>query len=160
METSENTDYIMDPEKLEIVRDTWESLKDRKIEVSQEHYKLLFTEHPEIAPLFTTEQELQSIRFTDSLDYIIGHFLDTSQKEEIVHYYKMKGFKHKAFKVRKKHYPFVVDALKRAIANVMGETYTPEVREAWEQFIQTIGDIMLNGSRQQYLPKLKKKKTA
>ncbi len=146
--------HLFTEEEIIILQNTWESLGDRKIEVPDRHYNYLFANHPEIKDMFTTEAHLQNARFINSLNQIIPNL---DQAESVHHYYKTLGFTHKAYKVRKKHYPLIINSIKHALADVFADEFVDELKDTWYKFVDTIGEIMLEGTKAQYLPKLKKK---
>lgn len=145
---------MFDSEEIKILQSSWDSIED-KIRIPQEHYKYLFKNHPELMPLFTTESKIQHQRFLNSYDNVIRNLDNT---EEVMHYYKVLGFQHKAYKVKRKHYPIIVKSVLNAISIVFGDKFEGELKSAWENFINTIAETMMSGLKLQYIsPKSKKR---
>lgn len=148
---------MFDSEEIKILQSSWDSIED-KLRIPQEHYKYLFKNHPELKPLFTTESEIQQQRFLNSYDNVIRNL---DKNEEVMHYYKVLGFQHKAYKVKRKHYPLVANSVINAFSIVFGDEFEGDLKKAWENFINTIAEIMMSGLKLQYIsPKSKKRMEA
>lgn len=104
-------------------------------------YQNLFTDYPEIKPLFiNTDMEQQGKKLFDSLVLVVENVRHPELLRKAL---KELGKRHIKYQVLPSHYPLVGDSLLKTLKCYLGSEWTPEVKQAWNDAYQTISNIML-----------------
>jgi hemoglobin-like flavoprotein len=132
----------MTPEHVALTQQSFAAVADRLDDLGRCFYEHLFATNPELRPMFTTDLEIQQGKFTDQLTEIITSIsnLDTFVGEA-----RALGKRHVEYGVRARHYAPVGAALLAAFADVLGDDFTPDVREAWQLAYNLVAETMQQG---------------
>nr|WP_281377001.1 globin domain-containing protein [Deinobacterium chartae] len=118
------------------------ALQRRRL-LGQRFYRQLFDRHPELRTLFSDDLAAQERKLEETLDVFAG---DLSRWEALRPAMRRLGGRHVGYGVRPEHYTQVGEALLGALAEVLEESFTPEVRAAWERVYGLLTQEMLRGA--------------
>lgn len=111
-------------------------------------YARLFAEHPEVQSLFKTDPQRQSAHLAAALALVVRNLDRIEMLEGPL---KQLGAMHVDFGARPEHYPIVCRLIVETIAEVSGESLTPELRADWTDAMSTIAAMMLRGASERVL---------
>ncbi|WP_035608314.1 globin domain-containing protein [Haloferula sp. BvORR071] len=103
-------------------------------------YEQLFALDPGLSPLFKTDVELQSIKLMSMLGSAVELLDAPAELEETL---IELGSRLSEYGLRPRHYATIGSALTTMLEEVLGETYTLEVRQAWVALYHRIAGTML-----------------
>jgi len=129
----------MTPEKIALVRSSWQQVLPIKDTAAQLFYGQLFELDPSLRPMFKGDMVEQgrklmtiintAVNSLDNLGPILGAV------EEM-------GRRHVGYGVTEAHYDTVGSALIWTLGKGLGEQFTPEVKEAWVETYTTLASAM------------------
>ncbi len=129
----------MELTRVELVQNSFETLKAAPEETALLFYARLFATHPEVKPLFTTPLAEQAHKFMRMLDLIVTGL---HRPITIIGEVKSLGERHAAYGTRPAHYQAVGAALLWTIEQRLGPAFTPAVRDAWHEAYFLIAGLM------------------
>jgi len=106
-------------------------------------YERAFAADPALAGMFTADPAVQRARFAAELAEIVRsiHAIDTFQPAA-----RALGIRHRGYGVRAAHYRLMGGALLAALADAMGDGWTPDAEEAWTLAYNLIAETMMAGA--------------
>ncbi len=144
----------MQQKTIDIVKATTPVVKEHGTKITQRMYEIAFEERPDMRKFFenTWMKDVDSGRkqagkLAQSVYAYASHIdeLDklTQAVEQIAH-------AHVDSKVIPETYPVIGECLIAAMKDVLGDTATPEIIEAWTEAYQVLADIFINRESQIY----------
>jgi len=126
---------------VELIRESFNNdIAPKADELVEFFYSDLFSRYPEVTPLFeNTDMASQKKKLLSSLKFLVDNLEDTPAVADAL---TSLGKRHAAYNVKAEHYPMVADSLLVALADIMGDKWTPELREAWTDLYMTAAGIM------------------
>ncbi|GGJ27628.1 globin domain-containing protein [Deinococcus roseus] len=128
---------------LQLIRQTFHDLipQDPEMEVffGDVFYRRLFSQHPELQPLFHTQLAEQAHRLVTMLRWMVDHISEPATFAAQVH---ALGERHLKYGVKPEHYDQVGEALIWVLQETLGEDFTPAAREAWTETFGLIASTM------------------
>jgi len=106
-------------------------------------YDRLFEIAPQTRSLFSGEMALQRMKLIQTLTVVV-HSLD--ELDKIAPAIENLGRRHVAYGVSPEHWDYVGVALVDALADVFGEAFTDDVREAWTAAYSLIATTAINAA--------------
>ncbi|MCM1982604.1 globin family protein [Lyngbya confervoides] len=107
-------------------------------------YENLFTDYPAAKPLFaSTDLPAQRKKLIASLVYVVENL---KNPEALTSALKGLGARHVKYGALPEHYPLVGNTLLKTFAQMIGQNWTPEVRQAWVEAYGVITEVMLEGA--------------
>lgn len=126
---------------IELLERSFSLVKERGTDFTQTFYQNLFTDYPEVQPLFVHSQmEEQGKKLFSSLVLTIESL---RQPEILTATLKGLGTKHIKYGVLPEHYPMVGNSLLKSLESFLGENWTEEVKKAWTEAYTAIAQLML-----------------
>jgi hemoglobin-like flavoprotein len=129
----------MTPEKILLVRSSWQQVLPIKDTAAELFYGRLFELDPSLRPMFKGDMVEQgrklmmiintAVNSLDNLGPILGAVEDM-------------GRRHVGYGVTEEHYDTVGSALIWTLGKGLGEQFTPAVREAWVETYTTLASAM------------------
>jgi len=123
-----------------IVKGTAPLLKEKAAAVTTRMYELMFSNHPEVKPLFVNAPNNQNeilarsiIAYSENIDNLAA--LDGALDKIAQH--------HLNTKVKQEHYPIVAEALLQAMVEVLGDVVTDEILNAWKEAYWFLADVLI-----------------
>lgn len=131
----------MTPQAKALVRHSWKTLEGREARLSQLFYDRLFVVAPAQRALFANvDMAGQGRKFTDMLAAIV-RLLD--HPVAFVQEARSLAERHTTYRVQAADYGPVGEALLYAFAEVLGEEFSPDVREAWTEAYRYAASVMV-----------------
>jgi hemoglobin-like flavoprotein len=131
------------PEQIAAVQRSFAVALERREELATVFYERLFAREPAVRPLFSTDPAEQRAKFVDELTEIVRSI---SALDEFVPRTLDLGARHTGYGVRTSHYEPVGASLLDALASVLGDAFTADLREAWAQAYDLVAETMMEGA--------------
>jgi hemoglobin-like flavoprotein len=133
----------MTPEQITLVQSSFERLGPQLPAVATRFYQELFGRDPALRPLFTTDLELQKVRFAEKLTEIVRSM---PRLDELLGHTRGLGARHAGYGVRVRDYQTVGTALLDALAAVLGDSFDGPTCQAWTLAYNLVAETMLEGA--------------
>jgi hemoglobin-like flavoprotein len=133
----------MTPEQIAVVQSSFARLGPQAPALAVQFYRELFRRDPALRPLFTTDMEVQQVRFAEKLAEIVQAI---PRLDELLAHTRDLGARHVAYGVRVADYRTVEHALMDALGVVLGDDFDATTREAWTVAYNLVAEIMLEGA--------------
>lgn len=125
--------------QMELVRSSFTEAVDRRDDFATFFYACLFDISPEMRPLFGGDMETQAQRFTEMIAVAInGQNGDRGPSEAL----QMLGSSHRRADIETGHYAPFGRALVWSLQQTLGNDFTPEMKQAWEDWYETVAQTM------------------
>jgi hemoglobin-like flavoprotein len=134
----------MSPQQTYHIRKSFAIVEEHSHIAALVFYRRLFTLAPELRPLFKTDIEVQARKLMDMLGVLITMIERAAALEAEL---RELGARHAAYGVRNSHYQIVGRALLDMLAEVCGNAFTPEVRDAWTALYDAVSAGMKAGAQ-------------
>lgn len=133
-----------DDQRILRVEESFLILRKSKSAFTEAFYKHLFSEAPEIIPLFkNTSMEVQSEKLYESLILLVENLRNPELLASVL---KPLGKTHVNYGVNSNHYPIIGKCLLDTLEQYLKEAWTPEVKKAWEDTLTAVVSLMLEGA--------------
>jgi eukaryotic-like serine/threonine-protein kinase len=119
-----------------------DSLGERRGELGRRFYDSLFTNHPDLRPLFPAEMTGQQRKLEDALELVV-HRLNSS--ETLVPLLEDLGRRHADYGVKPEHFETVGHQLLATLEELSGPTWTDDLRRTWAHAYDRIAHVMVRG---------------
>ncbi len=129
---------------VELLEQSFESVKGSGAEFAEQFYANLFSDHPTVKPLFdSTHMEAQGQKLFDSLVLVADAL---RQPEVLGSALRGLGTRHVKYGALPEHYPMVGGSLLKTFEAVLGTDWTAEVQQAWVDASGAVTELMLEGA--------------
>ena len=118
----------MNERQIELVQATFRLVQPIASDAARIFYTRLFELDPSLRPLFRHDLGEQGSKLMTALAFVVRSL---HTPDVILPIVRDLGRRHAGYGVRDEHYATVGDALLWTLERGLGETFTPEVREAW-----------------------------
>ena len=130
----------MNAERKRLIQGSWESIARDHDRIAAAFYERLFEiDVPARAMFAKVDMDAQRAKFVVMLGEIVRH-LDLP--ENLIPALRAVGQRHREYGVRPIDYDRVREALFGALAGELGDGFTDELREAWEEAYALISSVM------------------
>jgi hemoglobin-like flavoprotein len=129
----------MTPEQVDRVQRSWRAVLPVGDTAAELFYGKLFSLDPSTRSLFHEDMREQGRNLTAMISVAVGSL---SRPERIVVAVQQLGRRHAAYGVQPRHYEVVGVALIWMLEQVLGDAFTPPVREAWTQVYALLANTM------------------
>jgi hemoglobin-like flavoprotein len=133
----------MTSDQMLLLRMSFIAVMGRKAEAGRMFYERLFAVTPELRSMFKNDIDAQSHKFIEMLAIIIGLLNDPTALSQTL---TQLSYRHRGYGVRDEHFDMVRDALLWTLAKILGETFTPELRNAWHDLYGLVASAMKRSS--------------
>lgn len=133
----------MTPEQKQIVHDSFRKTLRKREDFAEYFYACLFDIAPELKALFREDIEQQAHRFIGMVSLAVAGMKD---HENVTPEFGDLGRRHRGYKVGATHYEPFGRALIWTLAQVLGDEFTPEVKQAWTAWYELVAQTMAAGS--------------
>ncbi len=124
---------------IELLESSFNLVALRADEMINLFYRRLFSEHPELRPMFPDDMGEQEKHLADALSTIVGYLSDP---ELLKGYVSELGLRHIDYGVQREHYAIVGQTLLTTLAEVAGDAWTDEMYNAWADAYKSLQDII------------------
>lgn len=128
------------PDTVLYVRQSWEMLEAEAPQASAHFYDHLFVADPSLIPMFRDNMSEQGDKLIQMLRFAVH---EIGNAERFTKAFQALGRRHAKYGVLNAHYPLVGEALLKALAQTLGDRFTPPIRDAWAVFYETMASIMI-----------------
>lgn len=103
-------------------------------------YDRFFAAEPQTRPLFNPDMTVQREKVMEMLSLAV-HNLDNPDpmKEEL----RDLGGRHVGYRVETRHYAIMNEAILGALADCLGDQFTPDIRSAWQNALDILAETMV-----------------
>lgn len=130
--------------KVELLESSFSQIKEQEFEFTAHFYQNLFSDYPEIKPLFAnTHMEDQAKKLFKSLVLVVDNLRSPETLTEAL---KGLGTRHIQYGVLPTHYPMVGRTLLKTFATCLGHAWTPNTEQAWSEAYAVVTELMLSGA--------------
>jgi hemoglobin-like flavoprotein len=130
---------------IEVLEQSFASIKPHATLFVASFYSNLFTDYPQIQPLFVkTDMTQQQKHLMSALVLIIDNLRKPDVLKDAL---KHLGEKHVNYGTVREHYPMVGKSLLKTFKSYMGTGWTPEVEQSWTDGYEAIALLMLEGAK-------------
>ncbi|MCU0498799.1 MAG: globin domain-containing protein [Anaerolineae bacterium] len=126
---------MLTPVQKQLIETSYRVISLQLDEVGAKFYDHLFTLDPSLRALFRTDIHQQGMKLMQTIGFAVSNL---HMPEVLTPVLKALGQRHTTYGVKPEYYPIVGQALLATLAQVMGEDFTPELREAWAQLYQDL----------------------
>jgi len=133
----------MTPEQITLVQSSYDRVGPDLPALATAFYAELFAREPGLRKLFTTDLEVQKVRFAEKLTEIVRSI---PRLDDLLGHTRALGYRHVDYGVHVADYATVGDALLGALSSVLGDDLDPPTREAWATAYNLIAETMLQGA--------------
>ena len=130
----------MTPAQLELVRASYATLPDGGEAMAADFYRNLFEIAPEARTLFATEPAVMAVKFSAELAAIVEAI---TSFETFAPRVRELAVRHVGYGVQPHHYRAVGQALIRALAVHLGESWDEELEAAWRRAYNLVAELMM-----------------
>ncbi|GHO78652.1 flavohemoprotein [Ktedonobacter sp. SOSP1-85] len=129
---------------IELLKESFKMVAPRKEEFAQSFYNRLFTYYPETKTLFAnTDMRRQESSLMATLATVIS---GVERGDNLVPVLNGLGKRHDSYGAAPEHYPLVGGVLLETFHEYLGNSFTPEMQEAWSQAFELISNQMIQGA--------------
>jgi nitric oxide dioxygenase len=141
---------MLSAKDIEIVKSTVPLLEKHGKEITSRFYQVMFANHPELLDIFNHANQKQGRQQTALANAVYAAAAHIDRLETILPVVKQIAHKHRSLGIQPEHYPIVGKHLLIAIKDVLGDTATDEVIEAWGRAYQVIADAFIQTEAEMY----------
>lgn len=130
---------MMTPKQIQLVQKTWKLVMPIAEQAAAMFYGRLFQLDPTLRTLFKTDLKLQGQKLMQMISVAVNGL---PKLDSIVPAVKDLGRRHVDYQVTDDMYDTVGEALLWTLEQGLGDTFTPEVKQAWAETYDTLADVM------------------
>jgi hemoglobin-like flavoprotein len=129
---------------VELLESSFAQIKANSSEMTKQFYTFLFTDYPEVQPLFAnTHMEKQGKQLFQSLVFTVNNLRNPDVLSDAL---RGLGTRHAQYGVLPQHYPMVGSSLLKAFEVSLGTAWTLDVQQAWIEAYEVVTQLMLEGA--------------
>ena len=139
----------MKPEQIELVQRSFAGVVPIAAQASELFYSRLFEIAPEVEPLFVVNMEDQGRMLMSMLATVVSGL---DKPETIIPAAEALAVRHKDYGALPEHYDLVGEALIWTLEQGLGDAFTPQTRDAWENAYGLLSGVMLAAANNNVIP--------
>jgi hemoglobin-like flavoprotein len=129
------------------LRTSFALVASRAPDLTRRFYDVLFARYPQVRPLFgRNPRPRQEEMLTKALVAVVEHLEDPTW---LGHTLRAMGAKHVGYGVTEEMYGWVGESLLVALADALGDDWTPAIADAWTAAFGAIAGAMIEGAREE-----------
>lgn len=144
---------MLDTKTIEIIKSTVPVLQEKGVEITKYFYKTMFENNPEVKPLFDMEKQQSGAQPIALANAILAAAKNIDNLEAIMPAVQSIAKRHVEVGVLAEHYPIVGKNLLIAIKDMLGDSATDEIMEAWEKTYGVLAEVFINVEKDMYASK-------
>lgn len=146
----------MNSNQKKLVRSTVPVLKTNGTDLTKHFYTRMFTHHPELKNLFNMSNQASGKQQHALAGAVLAYAEHIENPEILINVLKSIGNKHVSLNISPEQYDIVGHHLISSIKEVLGESATDDLIEAWAQAYNELAQIMISIEEDLYQSALKK----
>jgi hemoglobin-like flavoprotein len=127
---------------MHVVKLSFNQVLNERKRAGEMFYDRLFVIAPEIRAMFKGDMEHQAQKMMDMLALTVGNLKDPASLQTML---GDLGRRHIKYGVKDEHYPPVGEALNWMIEQILGDAFTPQVRDSWTSLYAAVVAAMKAG---------------
>lgn len=131
----------MNEETIKLVQASWVKVMPIAPQAAELFYNNLFKLDPSLRAMFRGDMQAQGKKLMQMISAAVGKLSDL---ETLIPILQGLGQRHETYGVKPAHYATVGSALLATLSQGLGDDFTPEVRQAWNQVYGTMTNVMLD----------------
>jgi hemoglobin-like flavoprotein len=131
---------FMTPEQAALIRTSFDAIWSNRRAFAEHTYNRFFTLDPDARALFSQDMERQRIKLMDMVAALVGTLDRRDLFQSLI---AQSGRQHAGFGVERSQYAAFGEALIASLAQQLGPSFTPELREAWSALYTAVQEEML-----------------
>ncbi|MCH7370606.1 MULTISPECIES: globin domain-containing protein [Aeromonas] len=131
--------------QIELVQKAWGKVTALNTSYVLEVYEELFRQSPELINLFPDPSGMPIAKVSETLNTVITSL---EQLDALGFIIRDLGRRHQKFNVQPHQFALLKQALTTVLARRLGESFKPELAEAWSQMYDEISTLMQEGLNQ------------
>ncbi len=143
----------MNPKSKALVQESFKTVLTIREAAADIFYDRLFELDPSLIPMFMGDRKEQGKKLISALTVCVSGL---TRIDQIIPLLQALGRRHSAYGVRDSHYDTVGSALLWTLAIGLGDAFTPECRQAWEEaytlFAKVMREAVGRSSDTHYIP--------
>ena len=144
---------MLSQKTIEVVKSTVPVLKEHGLEITKTFYKRMFENNPEIKAMFNMDKQESGEQPKALAMTILAAAQNIDKLEVLLPAVKKVGAVHVNSKVKPEHYPIIGENLLLAIKEVLGDTATEDVLNAWGEAYGVIAKVFIDIENELYSQK-------
>lgn len=146
----------MNTNQKELIRATIPILKSNGEDLTNYFYARMFKHHPELKNMFNMGNQANGRQKSALANAVLAYAENIDDPSVLIGVLKGIGTKHRSLHIQPEHYKIVGTQLIASIAEVVGETATPEILDAWTTAFYNLAQIMIDLEKGLYKENLAK----
>ncbi len=131
------------PEQVALLRRSFAEVERHGEEAIELFYDNLFAARPELRQMFSGSRQRQNRKFMQSLKVIVNSLDEPERSIEIL---EQLGERHKGYGVTRGHYEIAGGVLIATLADLFGDDFSQQLREAWQTAFGLIAAVMVQAA--------------
>ncbi|GAA0608847.1 NO-inducible flavohemoprotein [Virgibacillus siamensis] len=140
----------LDKQTRDIVKATVPVLQERGDDITSRFYQLMFENHPELKNIFNQTNQRKGNQSKALANTVYAAAANIDQLGDILPQVKQIAQKHKSLNIKPEHYPIVGKYLLLAMKDVLGDTASDDVINAWEKAYGVISGVFIDTEKEMY----------
>ncbi|KAL7793723.1 globin-like protein [Trichoderma ceciliae] len=137
-------------DQIAIIKSTVPIIRDHGTTVTTIFYANMLAAHPELKNFFSLRNQQTGAQQTALANSVLAAATHIDRLGAITGAVEKVAQKHASLFVQPEHYPIVGKHLIGAFGQVLGDAFTPEIREAWTVAYGLLADIFIQREKQLY----------
>lgn len=135
---------------IKVIKATAPVVAPRATAITSNFYPRLFKNHPEVSTFFNKAHQVNGTQPQALADAVVAYASHIDKLEAVGGAVAKINHRHCALGVTPPFYPAVHESLLASIAEVLGDTVTPEIGEAWSNAVMALGEICIGEEEKLY----------
>ncbi|OMQ13102.1 NO-inducible flavohemoprotein [[Flexibacter] sp. ATCC 35103] len=140
----------MNPHQKELIKATIPILRSNGEDLTTYFYARMFKNHPELKNIFNMGNQANGRQKSALANAVLAYAENIDNPGVLIPVLKGIGTKHRSLNIQPEQYKIVGTQLLASIAEVIGETATPEILEAWTVAYYELAQIMIDIEKEMY----------
>lgn len=134
----------MTPRQVQLVQESWQQVLPVADDAAQLFYVRLFGLDPSLRAMFRGDMEEQGRKLMSMIDFAVKAL---TRLDSLLPGLRALGERHGRYGVRDEHYDTVAQALIWTLQKGLGESFTPEVKQAWVAAYRVLSTTMKEAAK-------------
>lgn len=140
----------LDKESVDIVKATVPILQEQGDVITSRFYQRMFENHPELKNIFNQTNQRKGDQSKALAGTVLAAAANIDNLEAILPKVKQVAQKHRSLNIRPEQYPIVGENLLLAMKEVLGDTASDDVINAWKKAYNVIASVFIETERKMY----------
>ncbi len=129
--------------QVNLIQDSFATAVSHRDDLITDFYQSLFAKAPSVRSMFPDDLSTQSKMLASTLHFAVQKL---ENAEALIEPLRTLGAKHAGYGAEAAHYAVVAEVLVDRLENAVGDAWTPEHTQAWNDALTIIAQTMLEGA--------------